>query len=95
VNLGSGFEISIGDTARTIASLMGASIEVVRDEQRIRPAKSEVERLCADADKARRLMRWSPQFAGPDGFKRGLARTIAWFGDPGNLAGYKVEAYNL
>ena len=95
INLGSGFEISIGDTAHAIADVMGATIEVVRDDQRLRPEKSEVERLCASSDKARRLMDWSPQFAGLDGFKRGLVQTVDWFRDSGNLARYKVEAYNL
>jgi len=42
-----------------------------------------------------RLLNWSPQFAGLDGFKRGLAKTVEWFSDPANLARYKPEAYNL
>jgi dTDP-glucose 4,6-dehydratase len=95
INLGSGFEISIGDTARTIAEVMGADIELVLDDQRLRPDKSEVERLCAGTEKARRLLIWSPQFAGLDGFRRGLARTAEWFRDPANLARYKEDAYNL
>ena len=95
INLGSGFEISIGDTARVIADVMGATIEVVRDEQRFRPEKSEVDRLCASNDKARRLLNWSPEFGGLEGFKRGLARTVDWYKDPANLALYKVDAYNL
>jgi dTDP-glucose 4,6-dehydratase len=95
INLGSGFEISIGDTAQTIAEVMGATIEVVLDEQRLRPEKSEVERLYASNEKANRLMRWVPQFAGREGFKRGLARTVDWFMVPDNLARYKVEGFNL
>jgi len=95
INLGSGFEISIGDTARAIAAVMGAPIEIEMDEQRRRPEKSEVERLCAGTDKARRLLAWSPEFAGLDGFKRGLARTVDWFRDPVNLAKYKADTYNL
>ena len=95
INLGSGFEISIGDTAQAIASVMGTTIEVVLDKQRLRPEASEVERLCASTDKARRLLNWSPQFAGADGFKRGLAQTVDWFREPANLARYKVDAYNL
>ena len=95
INLGSGFEISIGDTARAIADVMGVPIEVVVDDQRLRPEKSEVARLCASNDKARRLLDWSPDFAGLEGFTRGLARTVEWFTDPGNLARYKADAYNL
>jgi dTDP-glucose 4,6-dehydratase len=95
INLGSGFEISIGDTARAIADVMGVPIEVAVDDRRLRPEKSEVVRLCASSDKARRLLHWSPEFTGLDGFKRGLARTVEWFTDPDNLARYKADAYNL
>ena len=95
INLGSGFEISIGETARLVAEVMEASVELELDEQRLRPEKSEVERLCAGTDKARRLLNWSPQFAGIDGFKRGLKKTAEWFSDPANLARYKPDAYNL
>jgi dTDP-glucose 4,6-dehydratase len=95
INLGSGFEISIGDTARAIADVMGATIELVHDEQRLRPENSEVERLFASTDKARRLLNWAPHFGGADGFKNGLAQTVEWFRDPANLARYKVDAYNV
>lgn len=95
INLGSGFEVSIGDTVRLIADAMGQSVEVVLDEQRLRPDKSEVERLCASSDKARRLLHWSPKFGGLDGLRRGLAHTVDWFTDPSNLSRYKVDAYNL
>jgi NAD dependent epimerase/dehydratase len=95
INLGSGFEISIGDAARMIAEVMGADVEIVTDEQRLRPEKSEVERLFADNAKARRLLGWSPEHAGVDGFRRGLAQTADWFSDPANLAHYKTDLYNL
>jgi dTDP-glucose 4,6-dehydratase len=95
INIGSGFEISIGDTARTIAAIMNATIEIETDEQRVRPEKSEVERLCAGTAKACRLLQWTPQFGGLDGFQRGLARTVDWFRDPVNLAKYKADTYNL
>lgn len=95
INLGSGVEISIGDTARTIAEVMGAAIEIVVDDERLRPEKSEVERLCASSEKARRLLRWAPAFTGMSGFRRGLAQTVDWFKDPANLARYKPDAYNL
>jgi dTDP-glucose 4,6-dehydratase len=95
INLGSGFEISIGDTAQAIADVMGARIEVTLDEERLRPDKSEVERLCASSEKARRLLRWAPEFGGPEGFRRGLARTVDWFRNPANLARYKADDYNL
>ena len=95
INIGSNFEISIGDTARTIAEVMGADIEIITDEQRLRPEKSEVERLWAANDKARELLGWQPQYGGLDGFRRGLAETVAWFRKPSHLAAYKSDIYNL
>ncbi len=95
VNVGSNFEISIGDTARTIAEVMEAEMEIVADDQRVRPEKSEVERLWASNDKARTLLGWQPQYGGLDGFRRGLTETVAWFTNPSNLASYKHDLYNL
>ncbi|MEK7356040.1 MAG: NAD-dependent 4,6-dehydratase LegB, partial [Bdellovibrionota bacterium] len=80
-NLGSNYEISIGDTAKLIAEVMNADIEIVTDEARIRPEKSEVERLWADNTKARELFNWQPVYAGREGFKRGLGETVEWFTD--------------
>lgn len=95
INVGSGFEITIGDTARLIATLMDVEIEIETDDQRMRPANSEVERLVCDNSKARELLGWQPRFAGLEGLSRGLTETIAWFSDPANLARYKTEIYNL
>ncbi len=95
INIGSNFEISIGDTARTIAGVMGTEIEILTDEQRLRPEKSEVERLWASNTKARELLGWQPQYGGLDGFRRGLTETVAWFRQPSHLATYKSEIYNL
>jgi dTDP-glucose 4,6-dehydratase len=95
INLGSNFEISIGDTARTIAEVMGVKIEVLTEEQRLRPEKSEVERLWAANDKARELLNWQPQYGGPAGFRRGLAETVAWYSKPAHLALYKSDTYAL
>jgi dTDP-glucose 4,6-dehydratase len=93
INSGSGFEISIGDTASLIAELMGAKVEVVTTDERMRPEASEVERLFAGIEKARDLLAWEPQYSGRDGFARGLEKTIAWFQDPANLARYRPERY--
>ena len=92
INIGSNFEISIGDTARTIAEVMGVEIEIVTDEQRLRPEKSEVERLWAANGKARELLGWQPQYGGLDGFRRGLAETVAWF-SPSHLASPQSETF--
>jgi dTDP-glucose 4,6-dehydratase len=95
INLGSNFEISIGDTARQIAQLMGAQVQFDSDEQRVRPEKSEVERLWSDNRKARELLGWEPAFAGLEGFRRGLQETIRWFGEPEHLGLYRSDTYNL
>lgn len=95
VNFGSNFEISVGDTAMMIAEVMGKEIEIVTDEQRLRPANSEVERLWADNAKAKALFDWSPAYDGREGLKRGLAETAEWFLNPDNLAGYKADIYNI
>jgi dTDP-glucose 4,6-dehydratase len=95
INLGTNFEISIGDTARLIASLMGKEIELVDDSARHRPAASEVERLVCDASKAAQLLGWRPFYAGREGLSRGLTETIAWFLDSGNLSMYRSDAYAI
>jgi NAD dependent epimerase/dehydratase len=95
VNVGSNYEISIGDTARLIAELMDAEVAITSDEQRLRPAGSEVERLWADNTRARTLTGWSPEYAGVAGLRRGLGETIAWFREPANLRRYKAGLYNL
>lgn len=95
VNFGSNFEISIGDTVALIAEVMGADVAVKTDERRLRPVNSEVERLWADNRKAMELFGWSPAYAGRDGLKRGLAKTVAWFSERANLARYKAGIYNI
>ena len=95
VNLGSNFEISIGETARSLAAVMNADIEIVTDDQRLRPEKSEVERLWAANEKARRLLGWQPAYGGLDGFRRGLAETVEWFRNPANLMSYRADVYNI
>ena len=95
INLGSAFEISIGNTAKCIAEAMGCEIEFLTDNKRLRPEKSEVERLFASNDKAKQLLNWSPLYGGLNGFKRGLLNTIDWFSDKTNLVQYKSEIFNL
>ena len=95
INLGSNFEISIGDTVRLIAEVMDTEIDIKTDEQRLRPHNSEVERLWADNRKALELLDWSPEYTQRDGFKRALAETVQWFIDPANLAHYKHGVYNI
>jgi len=95
INIGSNFEISIGDTVKLIAEVMGVEIEIETDQVRLRPEKSEVDRLWADNSKAKNLTGWEPIYGGMEGFKRGLAETSAWFTKPENLRNYKADIYNL
>jgi dTDP-glucose 4,6-dehydratase len=95
INVGSGFEVSIGDTAALIADVMGADIEIRCDKVRLRPKKSEVDRLLAANAKAERLAGWKPEYGGVEGFKRGLKETVEWFLNPKNLCKYKSDIYNI
>jgi NAD dependent epimerase/dehydratase len=95
INIGSNFEVSIGETAKLIAEIMGVDIEIETDDVRIRPKKSEVERLWADNSKAKALLGWEPKYGGKEGFKRGLKETIEWFTDERNLSQYKADVYNI
>jgi len=95
INLGSGFEISIKETAETIAKLMNTKLELVDDEQRVRPENSEVERLHASIERAKALLSWQPELKGLAGFETGLKKTIEWFLNPKNLSRYKADRYNL
>ncbi|GIQ69979.1 NAD-dependent dehydratase [Xylanibacillus composti] len=95
VNLGTGYEISIKETVELIARIMDKQVAITTDTQRLRPEKSEVERLCSDNRKARNLLGWSPNYGDRDGLIRGLTRTIEWFTASENLSLYKHERYNI
>jgi UDP-glucose 4-epimerase len=90
-NAGSGREITIGDTVRAIAQVMGVEVEVVAEEGRLRPAGSEVMRLLADRSKLHAATGWEPRHT----LEQGLAVTAEWFADPANLARYRVDRYTI
>lgn len=91
LNLGTGRDISVGDLVELISSRMGAEILVETDSDRVRPEKSEVERLLAGNGKMRSRTSWSPKVS----LEEGIDRTIAWFSDPANLGMYKTGIYNV
>lgn len=95
INVGSNFEISVGNTARAIAEVIGCQIEIETDSGRLRPEKSEVERLWADNRKARNLLGWQPTYGGHEGFRLGISKTVEWFRATGNRSLYKSERYNI
>ena len=89
INIATGREISIGDLADELIRQINPEARVVCEAERLRPGKSEVERLLGDASKLRALTGWQPAYT----FEQGLAQTIEWL--RGNMDGYKVDAYNL
>ncbi|MBD0702806.1 MULTISPECIES: NAD-dependent 4,6-dehydratase LegB [Pseudomonas] len=91
VNIGSNYEISVGDTLNLIRELMGSDVEFLTDQQRIRPGKSEVFRLWCDNTKIRGLTGFQPQYD----IRQGLQKTIDWLLLPENLAKYKADIYNV
>ncbi len=95
INIGSNYEVSIGETAEMIADIMDVKLTIETDEQRLRPDKSEVERLWADNQKAKDLLGWQPNYGGKEGFRKGLEETIEWFTNPTNLSSYKTDVYNI
>lgn len=89
INIGSGVEISIGDLAKKIALIIEKKINIVCQNTRKRPLKSEVGRLMADNRKAKKLLGWAPKYS----LDQGLMKTIKWFRE--NLDEYKTSIYNV
>jgi NAD dependent epimerase/dehydratase len=91
VNIGSNYEISMGDTLNLIKEIMKSDIEFITDSKRLRPSKSEVKRLWCDNSKIERLTQFKPKID----IRQGLEKTIDWFSNPTNLQKYKSEIYNV
>ena len=91
VNIGSNFEISIGDTLNKIKAIMNSDVEFVTEEQRLRPDKSEVFRLWCDNSKIRVLTGFMPEYS----IDQGLKATVDWFVKPENISRYKADIYNV
>jgi dTDP-glucose 4,6-dehydratase len=95
INLGNNFEVSIGQIATLIAKSFNTEIKIVTKQERLRPDRSEVERLWADNSKAKQFFNWSPSYVQLQGLEKGLKETIDWFQNPSNLDSYKSEIYNI
>lgn len=91
VNIATEQEISVGDLAEKLMLLTGQHATIVTSDERIRPVNSEVERLLGSAAKLKRLTGWTPE----SGLDQGLERTVEWFSEAGNRAGYKWQIYNV
>ncbi|PKM82395.1 MAG: NAD-dependent dehydratase [Firmicutes bacterium HGW-Firmicutes-14] len=95
INIGSNYEISIGEVVKIITGIMNTEIDIESDSGRIRPAASEVDRLRADNSLAKTLLGWEPAYGGKEGFRKGLVETVEWFQQPSNLKNYKAGVYNI
>lgn len=90
-NIATNSEISVGDLARKLIVQINPSANIVQDEIRLRPSKSEVFRLYGSNDKLKRLTQWTPKHS----LDQGLQKTIKWFNEKENLNQYKANLYNL
>ncbi|NFH69460.1 SDR family NAD(P)-dependent oxidoreductase [Clostridium botulinum] len=91
INIATSKEISIKDLASEIISQINKDATIICDEERLRPEKSEVNRLLGSNEKIKKLTNWEPKFT----FAEGIKETIDWFRVPENLARYKSDIYNL
>lgn len=91
INIATQAEISIGDLAEKIAAMINPEARIVQDIARIRPKKSEVERLLGSNEKIKRLTGWTPEYT----LDEGLLKTINWFRDEKNQNIYKPDVYNV
>jgi Nucleoside-diphosphate-sugar epimerases len=91
VNIGSGTEISIGSLAKLLMELTGIEVEIISEDIRKRPDKSEVERLVCDNSLIKKITGWEPETT----LREGLLNTIEWFKDKENLKRYKDDIYNI
>jgi len=91
INIATQQEISIQDLAQLLINIINPNAKIISDDVRLRPEKSEVERLLGAADKIKSLTRWQPQYD----LQEGLTQTIEWFSKPENLSRYKADIYNV
>lgn len=91
INIATASEITIGDLAQKIIDIINPAAKIVTDEVRLRPEKSEVERLFGSNQKILELTNWKQSVT----LNEGLNQTISWFSNPENLKQYKTDIYNV
>ena len=94
INIGSGFEVSIKELVRKISKITGYRIDIKKDFKRVRPKKSEVDRLFANNKKAKKILNWSPKLSKKSDFENSLKETIEWFSNEENINQYKINIFN-
>jgi len=91
VNIGSGTEISIGALANLLIKVAGVKAKIISEDQKMRPEKSEVERLVCNNSLMKKLTGWEPEIS----LSEGLSKTMKWFREEGKLCKYKSDIYNI
>lgn len=91
INIATQKEISIGEFAKEMINQINPNAKIICDEQRIRPKKSEVNRLLGSNEKIKKLTSWEPKYT----FEKGITETIEWFKKTENLEKYKSDIYNI
>lgn len=91
INIATQTEINIGDLAKKIMDILSPKAKIKKDNIRLRPEKSEVERLLGSNEKIRKLTNWKPHYT----FDEGLQETITWFKNKEHLKQYKPDIYNV
>lgn len=91
INIGSNFEVTMKEVVDTIKEIIGSDAQIITEQQRIRPEKSEVFRLWCDNTKINKLTGFTPDY----NLRIGLEETIKWFTNPENLSKYKTDIYNV
>ncbi|AOR23404.1 NAD-dependent 4,6-dehydratase LegB [Clostridium taeniosporum] len=91
INIATSREISIKELAYELIKQINKNAKIVCDKQRLRPEKSEVNRLLGSNEKIKKLTKWEPKFT----FEEGIKETIEWFRKKENLSRYKTDIYNL
>ncbi|RZK45839.1 MAG: NAD-dependent epimerase/dehydratase family protein [Pedobacter sp.] len=91
LNIATQQEITIGDLAQSLINIINPSARIISDDIRLRPEKSEVERLLGSNEKIKSLTGWQPSYT----LEKGLQATVEWFSDKANLNRYKADLYNV
>lgn len=94
LNIGSNFEISIKDIVNEISKISEKKIKIKLDKNRLRPKKSEVDRLFASNKKVKKILKWKPKYNGLKGFKLALKETYQWYKKEENFQHFKTKIYN-
>lgn len=91
INIATQVEIAIGELAQKLIDIINPKAKIITDDVRLRPQKSEVERLLGSREKIEKLTGWKPQYT----LDKGLIETIEWFKDKENMRLYKPDVYNV